>query len=239
MVQVSSNMFAAATCWLLASSGTLSVFGSPLAGNGGALGPRSPAPAGLAESLPEGFKVSPIYWKGVLEEGKPEFELSGYSFDEIEAEAKAINPEYSIFTKDGKAAPGPAYNESSSQAGLSARQTFTTNCNNPSTWSPAPNWDAVWDGVHYLQGITGNCRADPGPGVCTRVSCSWNSGIFYCNDNSAEHWEPCRWIGDVAGGIVNKCNWFQVIPFFGTRQVVHGQAFDRRNWNTIVAYSSC
>ncbi|KAM7195541.1 hypothetical protein V8F20_007437 [Naviculisporaceae sp. PSN 640] len=236
MVHVSNNALTAATCWLLASSGSLLASASPLTASGGSggLGPRRPVPAGLAEDLPEGFKVSPIYWKGVLEEGKPEVELSGYSFEEIEAEAKALNPAYTIFAKDG-VAPGPAYNESTSHEGLSTRQTFTTNCNQPSSWYPARNWNAVWDGVAYLQGITGNCRANPGPGFCTRVSCSYNSGIWYCNDNNVEHWEPCRWIGDVAGGIANKCNYYET----NSRQVVHGQAFDRRNWNTIVAGATC
>ncbi|KAK0651174.1 hypothetical protein B0T16DRAFT_386656 [Cercophora newfieldiana] len=173
---------------LLASSGFLFVSGTPLA-----------APRSLVE---EGYTASPIYWKGVLEEGKPEFELSGYSFEEIEAEAKAINPEYTIFLKDGQANDTAAEDHPA----LSARQT-------PSTWRPAPDAGAVYQGVSHLRGIAGNCRANPGPGVCSRVSCSWDSAIFYCNDNNVEHWEPCRWIGDVANGIA---------PYYS----VHGQAFD-------------
>lgn len=71
MVQVSSPMLAAAACWLLASSGTLLVSGSPLGDS---------SPGGLAERFPEASKTTVIHWKGTLEEGKPEIELSGHSF---------------------------------------------------------------------------------------------------------------------------------------------------------------
>jgi hypothetical protein len=39
-------------------------------------------------------------------------------------------------------------------------------------------------GVNYLQGIQANCNIGAGPGACSRVSCSYDSAIYYCNDVS-------------------------------------------------------
>ncbi|KAM7190937.1 hypothetical protein V8F33_009170 [Rhypophila sp. PSN 637] len=114
MVQISPMIQAAAACWLLALPGGLFfVAGSPV----GTVA-QLKAPPRLAESLPEGYKLSPIHRKGVLEEGKPEFELSGYSSEEIEAEAKNVHPQYTVFSKDDQA-DAPKYNST-----LQARQTI-------------------------------------------------------------------------------------------------------------------
>lgn len=50
-------------------------------------------------------------------------------------------------------------------------------------------WVAVvskWinNGVSYLKGIKGQPRNGPGPGNCGRVSCSYDSAIWWCNDVS-------------------------------------------------------
>lgn len=41
----------------------------------------------------------------------------------------------------------------------------------------------VW-GINYLRSITGKPKNGPGPNNCGRVSCSWNSAIYWCNDVS-------------------------------------------------------
>src|SRR3954468_14109313 len=101
---------------------------------------------------------------------------------EIEAKAKALNPSYTIFKRPS--------NESEANAKrLETRQTQAIHCNWPPGYSPAGtgansgNANALQDGINYLRGISGSCRANPGPGSCGRVSCSYNVGIFYCNDN--------------------------------------------------------
>ncbi|KAM7211250.1 hypothetical protein V8F06_013368 [Rhypophila decipiens] len=216
---------AAAACWLLALPGGLFfVAGSPV----GTVA-QLKAPPRLAESLPEGYKLSPIHRKGVLKEGKPEFELSGYSSEEIEAEAKKIHPQYTIFSKDDQA-DAPKYNST-----LQARQTFAINCWQPESYGLAPNWNAVWDGVNYLKSITGNCRDHPGPAACgCRVSCSWGSAIYYCNDNTVEHWEPCAGLVMLLGTLPTLA-----ITTTPSTLVKLSWAFDQRHWNTIVGGGSC
>ncbi|EWZ00977.1 hypothetical protein FOYG_00683 [Fusarium oxysporum NRRL 32931] len=41
-------------------------------------------------------------------------------------------------------------------------------------------------GISYLRRIKGKPRNGPGPGNCGRVSCSFNSAIWWCNDAAAD-----------------------------------------------------
>lgn len=40
----------------------------------------------------------------------------------------------------------------------------------------------LWDGIDYLEHVPGTPRHAPGPGECARVSCSFNSAIYWCNE---------------------------------------------------------
>ncbi|KAK0627468.1 hypothetical protein B0T14DRAFT_493554 [Immersiella caudata] len=104
---------------------------------------------------------------------------------------------------------------------LASRQTAIINCNQPSRWGHAPDRNHVKDGYQYLQAIVGYCRQ--GPATCGRVSCSYDSAIYFCNENTYEIWEPCAWIGDEAKEVRGSCQ----IPYGGGAHV-RGQAFDWR-----------
>lgn len=43
---------------------------------------------------------------------------------------------------------------------------------------------AISSGINYLRGVPGTPTNGPGPGNCGRVSCSYNSAIWWCNDVS-------------------------------------------------------
>lgn len=50
---------------------------------------------------------------------------------------------------------------------------------------PGANIKRIRQGVNYLRGLRGTRPTNaPGPGFCGRVSCSWNSAIWWCNDVS-------------------------------------------------------
>ncbi|CAP73377.1 uncharacterized protein PODANS_2_7610 [Podospora anserina S mat+] len=50
----------------------------------------------------------------------------------------------------------------------------------------------IWDGICYLRRLnTDPPKNGPGPGNCGRVSCSWKSAIYWCNDVSS----PWLWVG--------------------------------------------
>lgn len=43
---------------------------------------------------------------------------------------------------------------------------------------------AIRDGINYLRGLPGVAKLARGPNRCSRVSCSHDSGIHFCNDVS-------------------------------------------------------
>lgn len=58
-----------------------------------------------------------------------------------------------------------------------------------SSWSDCGHFDparadAIWEGINHLSHVSGRPVSIPGPGVCGRVSCSYNSAIWWCNDVS-------------------------------------------------------
>ncbi|POR38578.1 Uncharacterized protein TPAR_01207 [Tolypocladium paradoxum] len=85
----------------------------------------------------------------------------------------------------------------------------------------------MWDGVNYLYSLPGQPRNGPGPGACGRVSCSGNTAILWCNDET----EPKRlgswaWIAQGAERVWGQCG-------------DCGQAFQAANWNVIVKDARC
>jgi len=57
----------------------------------------------------------------------------------------------------------------------------------PPKWFCHGKWglakfSAIRDGVDYLNGLSGEPHLGPGPASCSRVSCSYQSAIWWCND---------------------------------------------------------
>ncbi|KAH8590945.1 hypothetical protein B0O99DRAFT_691003 [Bisporella sp. PMI_857] len=90
---------------------------------------------------------------------------------------------------------------------------------------------AIYEGVRYLhkqedQGI----HCDSGPKYCNRVSCSWNSAIYVCNDNDFGISNSCHTVAEYAKSIVDECQ-FHCSRF--NQQCVKGQFFDTAKWNVV------
>ncbi|KAJ3548812.1 hypothetical protein NM208_g817 [Fusarium decemcellulare] len=95
--------------------------------------------------------------------------------------------------------------------------------------SGAAREKAIEEGIKYLRGELGNapCGLDSGPRVCTRVSCSYDSAIWLCNDNNGPLQVACGQIGDLAQRILSGCPNPQ------------GQFFTNANWNVIIGKEGC
>lgn len=65
-----------------------------------------------------------------------------------------------------------------------ASSDFSVKCNG--RWVQC-NLAAIRDGYRYLWGLKGKPTNGPGPGNCGRVSCSYDSAIWWCNDVSHRH----------------------------------------------------
>lgn len=90
----------------------------------------------------------------------------------------------------------------------------------------------IWQGIQYLRQVPGMPDNGPGPGSCQRVSCSWESGIWFCNDNPFEIvLSDYSRIADMAEGVWDSCRHGPV----GGPYYVNGQNFDFvQGWNVIV-----
>ncbi|KAH8879273.1 hypothetical protein GQ53DRAFT_854953 [Thozetella sp. PMI_491] len=97
---------------------------------------------------------------------------------------------------------------------------------------------AIRDGVAYLNSISGTPTNGPGPGNCGRVSCSYQSAIWWCNDETVSLSLPG--FASIAAGaqaILDNC------PDWANLQggVLNGQVFAQflQNWNVIIDSASC
>ncbi|PTB40428.1 hypothetical protein M441DRAFT_141907, partial [Trichoderma asperellum CBS 433.97] len=81
-------------------------------------------------------------------------------------------------------------------------------------------------GIKYLRRVNGRPTNGAGPGNCGRVSCSYHSAIWWCNDDhQPKTLESFGSIADGAQYIVDHC---------GRYYLVSGQVFHKTNWNVIV-----
>ncbi|EHK99809.1 hypothetical protein M7I_4304 [Glarea lozoyensis 74030] len=98
-------------------------------------------------------------------------------------------------------------------------------------WRPA-KVDKIVDGIHYLQN---KARCGVNPRSCARISCSWDSAIFLCNDRNDFIQPSCAYLASYASDIINFCH--QDVNGIGI--AVAGQEFDTENYNVLVRYSNC
>ncbi|OAQ60323.1 hypothetical protein VFPPC_10740 [Pochonia chlamydosporia 170] len=164
-----------------------------------------------AEAPIPGYGVDVIQWNVEVAPGQTEV-LNG-TVQEVYAHALQINPKFTL---------------AKSPDARDIHQKRNVHCGN---W-PLADKGRIQEGIHYLRGVPGAPRNGPGPGNCGRVSCSHNSAIWWCNDNTTpktlDNW---HWIANSAQHIINTCG-----PSVGS---VSGQNFEDGNWNTIVRGDSC
>lgn len=101
---------------------------------------------------------------------------------------------------------------------------------------------ATQDGIKHLNGVPGAPANGPGPGNCGRVSCSYESAIYWCNDNptvkSLDSYSSIGWAAQfVLDSNDKKCSdiWGELPSDNG----VKGQVFVKGNWNVVVRKDDC
>ncbi|CCC04870.1 hypothetical protein SMACR_04238 [Sordaria macrospora] len=102
--------------------------------------------------------------------------------------------------------------------------------------------DATQDGIKHLNSVPGAPANGPGPGNCGRVSCSYDSAIYWCNDNpevkSLDSYSSIGWAAQFTLDSKDKaCK-----DIWGETPVddgVKGQVFVEGNWNVVVRKDDC
>ncbi|KAI0815917.1 hypothetical protein GGR55DRAFT_369661 [Xylaria sp. FL0064] len=167
--------------------------------------------------------ISDIAWTGRIEEGGELMSFTGRSLQHIEAQIQETSPAFSWSDTPKQAA-----------SNNSIKSEGDTICD--VQWNlPFASVFHIRQGISYLRKIHGNCTNGSGPGNCSRVSCSWSSGIWFCNDNPYPMSVPCSTFGDRAWDIIENCYASGELP----EDAVHGQIFDTDGWNVIVGGVHC
>ncbi|QDS75117.1 hypothetical protein FKW77_007416 [Venturia effusa] len=98
----------------------------------------------------------------------------------------------------------------------------------------AARYDAIIEGIKYLNGINHQASIPPGPQKCSRVSCSWGSAILWCNDQAAGlSFDSFERIVQGAWLVLNSCA--NAWP----AHKIAGQAFNPDGWNVLVRDADC
>lgn len=145
------------------------------------LGTAYAAPSGSNQPINPDIGVSgafevPIEWEVQAFPDGQVLKLNG-TVQKVHEQLLRINPNY-----DADFHPVKLDMRSS---GLSARTDFS-NTNvvcDPNRFGRA-SVDRLGQGINYLRGLKGQPRNGGGPGACGQVSCSYGTGIWWCNDVS-------------------------------------------------------
>ncbi|KAI8219424.1 hypothetical protein K4K54_009529 [Colletotrichum sp. SAR 10_86] len=175
--------------------------------------------ASAIEAPIPGYGVYVPEWEVQATPDGPTVLLSG-TVEEVVDQLQELNPEYEELLNTTIA----------QSAALDKRTDFSGSkvvCGN----FPKANRDRLYAGVGYLRGVGGRPWNAAGPGTCGRVSCSWNSAIWWCNDaKSRKTLDSYSSIADGATRALSVCK---------GNPLVSGQAFHKTNWNVIVRRASC
>ncbi|KAI7460853.1 hypothetical protein KC357_g8873 [Hortaea werneckii] len=195
---------------LLATATALS-YGSPLA---------------AVDGVPEGYELVPAKWTGEIVPGEGPVTLEGDSGQSLMAQILSINPNY-IQDKENTTA----------HAGVAARQiggcggrAISKNIQCGVPYQTVHGSD-ISSGLVYLSNLEGCLTL--GGNSCFRYSCSYNSGIFVCNDNNGDIQAPYQLISDIGGDMFGQCASFNDGADFTA------QAFTDENWNVLLQRSLC
>ncbi|KAL2826231.1 hypothetical protein BDW59DRAFT_171895 [Aspergillus cavernicola] len=177
---------------------------------------------------PEGYGLHIPEWDVEITPGGERVTLNG-TVEEVREELLRLNPRWNDDFLEGLP-------DESEHSTLVKRTDFYGAKYVCGRWSGARH-NPIVDGIKYLRGISGRPGAGPGPGNCGRVSCSYDSAIWWCNDSPKS--KQLRSYGSIADGaqyVVQHCT---ITPSGSSFSSVTGQAFHKTDWNVIVRGANC
>ncbi|OAQ72120.1 hypothetical protein VFPPC_00169 [Pochonia chlamydosporia 170] len=194
-----------------------------------------------AESPIQGYSIVDLEWEVEVSPGGPMQTFTG-PIEKVVSELVKINPTYlqdykipnATEARMNRANNPRSVDGFEQRSSLEARDKFgfTPSCTH--RWTPCDAW-IISDGVIYLRGVKGKPKNGPGPGNCGRVSCSYNSAIYWCNDNrSPKELNSFHDIADGADSVLLKCSYGSLL-----QRRTGGQAFHPDKWNVIVRGDNC
>ncbi|VBB79469.1 Putative protein of unknown function [Podospora comata] len=138
----------------------------------------APATLGLALDDVDDFTIVPVYLELPIKPDDPNGATVTVEGTIQQAIAK-MDTDYPGWNQTFQAGLGDVSYVSASLAALAALEGPTYDCKIKTDMA---NSLAIKWGIHYLRAIPGKAKNGPGPKNCGRVSCSWDSAIYWCNE---------------------------------------------------------
>ncbi|RAO74090.1 uncharacterized protein BHQ10_010102 [Talaromyces amestolkiae] len=185
-----------------------------------------------SESPMPGYDIVELSWEVTPTPGQPAIILNG-TVEQVRSQLLAINPRYQFgfIAKRGDllAAPTAATDLTEPTAVAHSAQIWKMTCGG----YDSADTSQIEDGIKYLNGIAGQPKNGPGPNNCGRVSCSYNSSIWWCNDNASPQALPGFYtIATGATKIINAC-------LGQNNSTVSGTGEHPGNWRVVVKGDIC
>ncbi|KAK3997918.1 hypothetical protein QBC44DRAFT_303042 [Cladorrhinum sp. PSN332] len=193
--------------------------------------------SGTGSVIPAGFNIVELSWEVETTPGGPKVILNG-TLEQAHEKLVEINPNWNaeylepVIADQNAEAKSAARSVTGDVASLQKRD--WTECK---TRGGGAQTAAIRDGISYLRGLSGEARNGPGPRNCGRVSCSYSSAIWYCNNNNYAKSMPWYHIANAAQVLLDQCSWTNI----GGYRYAAGERHHDDGWFTIVAYegSNC
>ncbi|KAJ0423209.1 hypothetical protein BJY00DRAFT_310337 [Aspergillus carlsbadensis] len=175
---------------------------------------------------PEGYGVDTIEWD-VQVTPNGEFVTLNGTLEDVHAELLELNPRWDeeFLTDENEGNP------------LAKRTDFYGSKTVCGKFGSSARFKPIQNGIKYLRGVSGHPRAGPGPAKCARVSCSYNSAIWWCNDSKSS--KTLNSFGSIADGAAYVLSHCTVSGPGISNPSVNGQVFHKTNWNVYVRGASC
>ncbi|KAF5594034.1 uncharacterized protein FSUBG_9607 [Fusarium subglutinans] len=197
----------------------------------------------LRSDIPEGYTIVPMTWVGPIEEGGKSYTFKGTA-EEVLAQIEKLNPNFAEFAdskmKDDSSKFYPRISHLTAQTrvacdggGPNGGQSMRTKVSD------------ARQGIDHLKRL-GDFGCGAPARSCARMTCNWQSAIWFCNDNDYEVSDRCDWQGYLGELVIEKCqrhvkadcwvpnpvctNCCQAIDTW----LVMGAQYDVRNWNVMI-----
>ncbi|KAI1259204.1 hypothetical protein F5Y18DRAFT_410680 [Xylariaceae sp. FL1019] len=179
--------------------------------------------------VPEGYTLANVTWTIPLTPGGQNHTFQG-TVQEVFVQLNDL-----LVSKGLPPRPEPIDNTTSFDAELSAIRAELGHGLNARTFDhticqvPLPgvaDGPAILSGIRHLNTVGTQCRME-GPGACGRISCSYNSAIYWCNDKNGYQEFPCSYFSQYVGLLLGLCAETRDSGFWG-------QTFDTDQFNVYI-----
>ncbi|EAQ91125.1 predicted protein [Chaetomium globosum CBS 148.51] len=190
------------------------------------------APPAAKDSPIEGYTIAPATW---------EFNGPDGQTVQLNGTAQEVVAQFDVLVPNSRAQLIASITAASTSTSRHDENSLLEKCYDETKlhcW--VGHWDyarlsAIQDGIDYLNGVPGRPWHNPRPSTCARVSCSYGSAIYWCNDNrSRKELNSYQNIAHGADRIKNTCH-----EIFPSMTLTQGQIFYKDNWNVIVRGDDC